>query len=478
MFRQLCGLSLIFASISLFAESKSSWIPLFDGQSLQGWRAAEHPDSWSVEQGMLVTHGPRSHLFYDGPIAAHDFRNFELELEVKTEAFSNSGVYIHTEYQESGWPEKGYECQIYNARPESRNGTYREHKMTGSIYAIRNTWKSPVNDGEWFQYRIHVQGKSIRTYINGELICEYTEPETPYRPDSMPGRLLGSGTIALQGHDPESRVYFRNVRVRLLPDDLPSLGTALEDAAFERRLIDLASANIPLVDLHTHLKGGLTLEQALSNARRYGFTYGIAVNCGLQMGHESDAEVIGYFDAFVSPPHTWHGMQAEGREWVDLFSDDVIERFDYVFTDSMTWTNDQGKRMRLWLPEETEVGDPQSFMEQLVDRTVELLAREPIQIWVNATYLPDSIADRYDELWTPERMDRVIQALVDHDIALEINARREIPSATFLRRAKAAGVSFTLGTNNAGADDLGRLEYAIKMIELLDLKASDMWLPE
>src|SRR5690606_638440 len=130
------------------------------------------------------THGPRSHLFYTGPVAAHDFRNFELELEVKTESFSNSGVYIHTEYQERGWPEKGYECQIYNARPDRVEGEYREHKMTGSIYAIRNTWKSPVYDGDWFHYRIHVQGKSIRTYINGELICEYTEPESPYRPDS------------------------------------------------------------------------------------------------------------------------------------------------------------------------------------------------------------------------------------------------------------------------------------------------------
>jgi hypothetical protein len=469
---------LLLGVASLSANPKPEWIPLFDGRTLEGWRAAEHPESWWVEDGMLVTQGPRSHLFYEGPVEAHAFRNFELEVEVRTAPFSNSGIYVHTAFQEAGWPSAGYECQIYNARPPLEGDGYREHKMTGSIYAIRNTWKSPVQDEAWFHYRIQVQGKSILTFINGVLICEYTEPETPYRPEGLEGRLLGSGTIALQGHDPESRVYFRNLRVRILPDSAPTVGIPPEDAAFERRLLDLASANVPLVDLHTHLKGGLTLEAAMENARRYGFTYGIAVNCGLKMGFESDAEVMRYLSTFDPPSHMWHAMQAEGREWLDLFSEDVIQRFDYAFTDSMTWTNDDCRRNRLWIPEETEVGDPDTFMDQLVDRTVQILSQEPIQIWVNPTYLPESIADRYAALWTPDRMDRVIRALVDHGVALEINARRAIPSEAFLRRAKAAGVKFTLGTNNAGAADLGRLDYALEMIETLELTAKDLWLPE
>jgi len=33
----------------------------------------------------------------------------------------------------------------------------------------------------------------------------------------MSGRRLSSGTFALQGHDPESTVYFRNIRVKPLP---------------------------------------------------------------------------------------------------------------------------------------------------------------------------------------------------------------------------------------------------------------------
>jgi hypothetical protein len=75
------------------------------------------------------------------------------------------------------------------------------------------------------------------------------------------------------------------------------------------------------------------------------------------------------------------GMQAEGREWVSMFSRETRARFDYVFTDSMTWTNPAGKRMRLWIPEEVEVGgDPEAFMDLLVAKTVEILEKEPIDI--------------------------------------------------------------------------------------------------
>ncbi len=169
-------------------------------------------------------------------------------------------------------------------------------------------------------------------------------------------------------------------------------------------------------------------------------------------------------------------MQAEGREWLELFSKESRERFDYVFTDAMTWTNDNGKRMRLWLPEETEVGDPQDFMDQLVDR-IEKVLTEPIDIYVNPTFLPDELNDRYDELWTEARMDRVIKALVDNQVAFEINNRRKIPSAAFIERAKAAGVTFTFGTNNGGANDFGRMDYAIEMISECGLTPQDMWMP-
>jgi hypothetical protein len=454
------------------------WISLFDGKTLRGWNPSENKGTWQIEAGALVSKGPRSHLFYTGEVNRHDFKNFELSADVKTTPGSNSGIYFHTEYQETGWPAKGYECQVINSNPKVKPGEYVEHKMTGSLYAIRNVWKAPVEDEVWFNYRIVVQGKTIQTYINGELMIDYTEPDNPFRPEDKKGRLLSSGTFALQAHDPKSVVYYKNIKVKALPDDMPTPGTPLEDPEFDRKLTQLSNDNFPLLDLHVHLKNGLTMEPALANARKYGFTYGLAVNCGLQMGFETNEALEEYLAGYKQPPHTFFAMQAEGREWLTMFSKENIAKFDYVFTDAMTWTNDNGKRMRLWIKEETEIGDPQNFMDQLVDRIEKIVRDEPIDLYVNATYIPDELNHRYDELWTPERMDRVIKALVDNKVAMEINDRRKIPSAAFIKRAKAGGVKFTFGTNNAGGDDLGKLSYCIAMAEECGLTDADIWIPQ
>ncbi|MBN1464845.1 DUF1080 domain-containing protein, partial [candidate division KSB1 bacterium] len=388
----------------------------------------------------------------------------------------NSGIYFHTEVQEQGWPNKGYECQVLNSNPAVAPGEYVERKMTGSIYGVRNVWKTPVADEEWFHYHIKVQGRTIQTFINDALMAEYTESDAPAVIELLQGRRLTSGTFALQGHDPGSTAYYKNIRVKPLPDDLPTPGTPLQDAALDAKLISLAQNNFPLMDLHVHLKGGLTMDNALAHARTYGFTYGFAVNCGLKMGFETDEALQEFITMYEQPPQTYFAMQAEGREWLDLFTTETVAVFDYVFTDAMTWTNSRGKRMRLWMKEETEVGDPQDFMDQLVSAIEKILA-EPIDIYANPTYLPDEIAARYDELWTPERMDRVIKALVDNKVALEINNRYKIPSPSFILRAKEAGVKFTFGTNNSGADDLSTLDYCVAMAEACGLQTEDMWHP-
>ena len=143
----------------------------------------------------------------------------------------------------------------------------------------------------------------------------------------------------------------------------------------------------------------------------------------------------------------------------------------------MTWTDPTGKRMRLWIPEEVEIGpDEQRFMDMLVRRSRASSRREPIDIYVNPTFLPEAIAAGYDALWTEERMTRVINAAVKKDVAMEINARYKIPSARFLRLAK-AGVKFTFGTNNGGANDLGDWSYPLEMQKKLDLKWQDMFVP-
>jgi histidinol phosphatase-like PHP family hydrolase len=129
------------------------------------------------------------------------------------------------------------------------------------------------------------------------------------------------------------------------------------------------------------------------------------------------------------------------------------------------------------MPDETFVDNDQQFMEMLVGKIEAIMGAEPVDIYVNPTFLPAQLAPRYDELWTKDRMDRVVNVLARNQVALEINARYKIPSIAFIKRAKAAGVKFTFGTNNVKNDDLNRLEYCLKVIREAGLNTEDIFMP-
>jgi hypothetical protein len=232
-----------------------------------------------------------------------------------------------------------------------------------------------------------------------------------------------------------------------------------------------------MLDLHVHLKGGLTIEEVLERAHRDGMQYGIAVNCGKGFPVQDDAGAEAFCEAMKGYP-IFVGMQAEGREWTSMFSSGTAARFDYIFTDALTWTDDHGRRMRLWIPEEVgAIADAQEFMETLVARSVQILEEEPIDIFVNPTFLPAVLAADYESLWTVERMARVIEAAVRNNVAIELNDLYSLPSKRFVRMAKAAGCTFTLGTNNTGPHDLGRSEYGLRVAEECGLSGDDFFVP-
>jgi len=455
------------------AAAESDTVELFDGRSLEGWRAAENPGSFRVVDGAILCDGPRAHLFYEGPGGGAGFKNFELNVEVKTRRGANSGVFFHTRYQEKGWPEHGFEVQVNNSQ-EAHEG-YLELKKTGSLYGVRNLHKALVADNEWFALRIGVRGRRVEVCLNDRLVVDYREPEAELRTSAGPVPRLGRGTFALQCHDPGSRVSYRHIRVRRLPDETPDDRPAPEADVVDRQILELAASNFPVIDLHGHLKGGLTIEDVLAHSRRTGINYGIAVNGGVGFPMTNDAGALEFLESMKGQP-VFIALQAEGREWVRLFSRAAIARFDYVFTDAMTFTDHRGKRTRLWIPSEVEVDEPEAFVERLVGTIERILTEEPIDIYVNPTYLPDAIAADYDRLWTPARMQRVIDAAKRNGVAIEINARFRLPSERFIRMAKQAGVKFTFGTNN-GDRELGRLEYCLEMQRACGLQWQDMYVP-
>ena len=466
------------AAAPMAVWAAEEWAPLFDGKSLNGWTASENKSSWKVKDGCLFADGPRSHLFYSGSVNAARFKNFELEVEVMTQPGCNSGVYFHTAYQESNWPQKGFEIQVNNTA--LGEGTYRERKRTASLYGVRNVYKQFVKDGEWFKLRAEVRGKNVRVWLNGMMTVDFTEPTPPVLAEgSERGRFIDAGTFALQCHDPGSKAMYRSVRVRPLPDDAPMPADAEAPVVDDtyKQILTLAARNYPMVDYHVHLKQTLSLEQALRKSRRDGIAYGLAVNCGKGFGVETDEGARKFMETVKDQP-VFVAMQAEGREWTQMFSRSAVGLFDYVFTDSMTWTDNNGKRMRTWLPAEVgAIADPQEFMETLVSRAVGILENEPVDIYVNPTFIPDQIAKDYDTLWTPERMRKVAEAAGRNRVAVELNDRYKLPRPAFIKAFKAVGCKFTFGTNNAAANDLGRCEYGIRMIQECDLKWDDFWAP-
>ena len=467
--------AMLWLGVEAPAADSSGWISLFDGQSLAGWKAGGNPGGFKVVDGSITFDGQRSHLFYDGKICGADFKNFELKAEVLTKPLANSGIYFHTAYQEKDFPKQGFEVQVANTHVGA--GGYVEMKKTGSLYGVRNVNRQLVKDNEWFTLHLSVRGKRIQVRINDLLVVDYVEPENPVVDARHPGRRLGHGTFALQGHDPESKVAFRNLMVKPLPDDLPGEPEPpVRFDAVDEQIVKLSAANYPLIDFHTHLKGGLTTEQVLQHMFKTGINHGIAVNCGLGFSITNDAGIEDFLKTMAGQP-VFIGMQAEGREWPKLFSPAAVARFDYVFTDSMTIFDHRGKRTRLWIKEEVEIPDKQAFMEHLVATAVKILDEEPVDIYVNPTFLPAVIAREYDALWTPERMQRIVDAAKRNGVAIELNSRYRLPGMAFIKLAKQAGLKFTLGVNNIDAN-LGRDEYGLEVIQACGLTYKDFWMPK
>lgn len=190
-------------------KSNKGWISLFDGKSLDGWKASEKPGTFSVEDGSIKVAGPRSHLFYEGPVMDHNFKNFEFKALVMTRPGSNSGIYFHTEYQENGFPDKGFEVQV--------NNSHTDWKRTGGLYDIKDTKEVYVKDNVWFTEYIRVEGKHVIVKINNKVVTDWTQPDDFAPPEGHPGRIISSGTFALQGHDPKSIVFFKDIMVKPLP---------------------------------------------------------------------------------------------------------------------------------------------------------------------------------------------------------------------------------------------------------------------
>jgi hypothetical protein len=198
----------VIALVPLCADDQG-YTSLFNGKDLTGWKVNENVETFSVKDGAIVSHGPRSHCFYAGDFHGHNFKDFELKVDIMTLPGANGGVYIQTAFQDRGWPGKGFEVQV--------NNTYvGDPRRTASLYEVKDNEHEVAKDNQWFTEDILAKGDTIVVKVDGKQIVKWTQPADWKGTRDFPDRRIGAGTIALQGHDGGSTVYYKNIRIKPL----------------------------------------------------------------------------------------------------------------------------------------------------------------------------------------------------------------------------------------------------------------------
>lgn len=235
----------------------------------------------------------------------------------------------------------------------------------------------------------------------------------------------------------------------------------------------------PLVDFHAHISSQIPIEKALEISARRGVKFGIVEHAGKKEYKypgllSTDADLLNYIAALKGKP-VFKGVQAEGVDWMECFSKQAVAQLDYVLTDALTFPEKDGALVRLWTPE-FHLGEKQDFMERYTAYNVRVIAKQPVDIMANPTFLPSVLEAEYDTLWTEDRMKKIINAAVEYNVAIEINSRYRLPSLAFLKLAKKAGARFSFGSN-IHDENVGKLDYCVEMAAELGLKSKDMFMP-
>lgn len=250
---------------------------------------------------------------------------------------------------------------------------------------------------------------------------------------------------------------------------------------FEEYVPWLEKTGLDLTDYHIHLRGGMTAEKAVERARKTGLKSGVLENHGRDWPLSTN-EILDRFVADVEkynatlPPaeRVKIGIQVNDRDWFKTIDPKIYRRLDYVLADTMIMgVGADGKPQKLWLLPKDYETDEDVWFERYFQHCMTVV-NEPIDILANVTYLPDFIADRYDELWTDARMRTLIQAAIDADVALEVQAESAFPKPRFVKLALEMGAKLSFGSNNF--DDLLKDASAWQTtIENFDIKYENLW---
>ena len=175
------------------------WQPLFDGQTLAGWKAVGDA-RWTVADGVLqgAADGGRQSFL----ITEREYGDFSLELEVKIAAPGNSGVQLRSRLGEDGRL-RGYQIEVDPSARAWSGGLYDEGRR-GWLQNLegRERQRQAFQPGAWNRYRIECRGVWIRSFVNDVPVADYLDAADL------------SGIIGLQVHSgKDTVVQWRNLRI-------------------------------------------------------------------------------------------------------------------------------------------------------------------------------------------------------------------------------------------------------------------------
>ncbi len=392
-----------------------AWIQLINGKDMSGWKASENKETWSVTpEGYLQAVGKRSHLFYEGEHLKSGFKNFEFEAQVRTFKLANSGIYFHTKYQESGWPGQGIEIQVNNSH--IGEGDYIELKRMGSLYGVRNVYKTFAQDDEWMTVKARVDNDRVQIWVNGIKTVDYVQSER-----KMGGiKKLSTGTFCLQGHDPNSKMQYRSFKVRRLSDEASSNLAPLTYAPWQDSLLKYQGQQFAFIDLNPNTN--------FSPEDLAKYTYTTGINVALLKSPKATKALA---EAKKLPLFT--GIKVNVETLASLKANTA----DYVIGES---TGLESARA--------------------------LLNSQKIKVW----------SDKGQDLNT-DQADALLDLAKQNNVAIEIDNISKSPSIAVLRKAKAKGCKFTFA-GLVPADKLTQSLYVVEAIKGAKLSYKDQYVPK
>lgn len=216
------------------ADTPPGFVSLFDGTTLQGWKAVGgSADGYVVRDGTLcATPRTRANLFTE-----KEFSDFALRFEFKLAAGANSGIGIRAPY-EGRISRVGMEIQILDDS-SSRYTRLKPTQYHGSIYEVVAAKRGALKPvGEWNEQEIMAVGRQVRVTLNGQVIVDANLDEVKDEATLglHPGLKRTGGHIGILGHG--SEVEFRNLAIK----DLTQPAAAEKLAGAEKALVAAITA--------------------------------------------------------------------------------------------------------------------------------------------------------------------------------------------------------------------------------------------